>query len=82
MDILKFSNFHKSEKINESTELDYQGVKAEEVSIEDHLPGYYAENKEKVDAGKIKYFYDGGLTECGCLIDLDTMEVHIIDSRG
>ena len=56
--------------------------KGKEVSIAEYLPDFYEQNKDRVDYGKIKFFYDPYATEVGCLIDLDTLETYIIDTRA
>ncbi len=54
----------------------------EENSIEEFFPDFYGSNKERVDSGRIKFFYDPYATECGVIIDLDSLETIIYDSRG
>ena len=53
-----------------------------ETSIQEQFPEFYEANKERVDAGKIKFFYDPWATSTGCLIDLETLENYIIDTRA
>lgn len=77
--IKKFNKIN--EKLKVTPDLKYHN-KGKEVSIEDYLPNFYQQNRERVDSGKIKFFYDGYATEVGCLIDLDTLETYIIDTRA
>ena len=55
--------------------------KGKDSIISDYLPDFYEKNKERIEAGRIKFFYDPHATEVGCLIDLDTLENYIIDTR-
>jgi len=50
-------------------------------NIKKYFPDFYKENKERVDSGRIKFFYDPWATEVGCLIDLDSMETYLVDFR-
>lgn len=79
------NHIKKFNKINENmivtSDIKYHN-KGEEVSIEEYLPDFYNENKNRVDSGRIKFFYDGYVTEVGCLIDLDSMETYIVDTRA
>jgi len=61
---------------------DWFANKGAEKSIKEYFPSFYEQNKERIDQGKIKFFYDGWATEVGCLIDLETLENYIIDTRS
>lgn len=56
--------------------------RGQEQNIKEVMPEFYRLNKEKVDSGRIRFFYDAWATEVGCLIDLDTLETLIVDTRA
>ena len=79
----KFSNLENRKRLNESMNTDNMiHNRGKEKSIKDYLPNFYEDNKERIDNGKIKFFYDPYATETGCVIDLETLECFIVDTRA
>jgi len=88
MKIKNFKNFDDDSKIliNESMITKGNEISGynsgQDVPIERYFPDFYEQNKERIDQGKIKFFYDPWATEVGCLIDLETFQNYIIDTRS
>jgi len=79
--IKHIKGFVLNEKLNVTSDIDYHN-RGNDTDISEYFPEFYKSNKERVDSGRIKFFYDGFATEVGCLIDLDTLETYIIDMRA
>lgn len=50
--------------------------------IPENFPKFYEANKERVDSGKIKFFYEPWAIEGGVLIDMETLETLFVDFRA